>query len=191
MQRDPKIKVIFIPGNGGGGPNDNWFPYLKTELEKLGFTVIASEFPDNKLARASYWLPFLEELGADENTILIGHSSGAIAAMRFAESKKILGSVLVGTYHTDLGLETEKLSGYFDRPWNWEPIKRNQQWIAIYASTDDPWIPIEEPRFVKEQLDAAYFEYTDQGHFGGDYFKESFEELVTFIAKHIHKPDQQ
>ncbi|MBS0656600.1 MAG: alpha/beta hydrolase, partial [Verrucomicrobia bacterium] len=91
------MKVLFIPGNGGGSPKDNWFPYLKEELEKLGVRVIASEFPDNQLAREAYWIPFLKnELKADDQTVLVGHSSGAIAAMRLAETDKLLGSVLVG-----------------------------------------------------------------------------------------------
>ncbi|HEV8051452.1 MAG TPA: alpha/beta fold hydrolase, partial [Parachlamydiaceae bacterium] len=147
------MKVIFIPGNGGGSPKDNWFPYLKNELEKLGVNVVASEFPDSYLARESYWVPFLKDnLKADEQTILVGHSSGAIAAMRLAETDRLLGSVLVGAYHTDMGMTTEKQSGYFDRPWDWEAIVNNQQWIIQFASENDPWIPIEEARFVHDQL---------------------------------------
>jgi predicted alpha/beta hydrolase family esterase len=114
-------KSVLIHGNGGGSPNDNWFPYLKAELEKLGIDVKAPQFPDPILARSSYWLPFMKEK-IDEDIIIIGHSSGAIAAMRYAERNQILGSVLVGAYHTDLGIEGEKLSGYFDAPWDWESI---------------------------------------------------------------------
>ena len=40
---------------------------------------------------SSIWLPFMkDELGVDENTIIIGHSSGACAAVRFAETHKVL-----------------------------------------------------------------------------------------------------
>ncbi len=181
------IKVIFIPGNGGGTPRDNWFPYLKTELEKLGLTVVAKDFPDNNLAREEYWLPFLrDELRADEHTILIGHSSGAIAAMRLVEKNKILGSILVATYYTDLGDAKEKQSGYFNRAWDWEAIKNNQQWIVQYNSTDDPWIPIAQARFVHEKLGTQYYEYTNQGHFGGDYLKETFPEIVTVIKERLN-----
>lgn len=180
------MKAIFIPGNGGGGPKDNWFPYLKTELEKLNVEVIASEFPDSQLARESYWLPFLKnDLKADEQTILIGHSSGAIAAMRLAETQRILGSVLVGSYHTDLGLSTEKQSGYFDRPWNWSSIIQNQGWIIQFASPTDPWIPIEEARFVHEKLNTDYYELPNQGHFGGDYYKPEFPELLAALKVKI------
>lgn len=172
------IKVIIIHGNGGGKPSDNWIPYLARELKKIGIEVIAREFPDNVLARQSYWIPFLKELKADQNTILIGHSSGAVAATRFAEKNKILGSVLVGTYYTDLGNEREKQSGYFDRPWDWEKIKNNQQWIIQFASTNDPWIPISQARLIQQKLNTEYHEFTDQGHFGGDYVKPTFPELL-------------
>lgn len=180
------IQVIFIPGNGGGKTTDNWFPNLKKELEKEGYKVVASDFPDSDLAREAYWIPFLkDELRANENSVLVGHSSGAIASMRFAEKNKILGSVLVGAYHSDLGLETEKLSGYFDRPWDWEAIKNNQRWIIEFASTNDPWIPISEARFVHEKLNTEYYEYQDQGHFGGDYYKETFPELILALKTRL------
>jgi hypothetical protein len=180
------MKVIFVPGNGGGGPNDNWFPYLKREFEKLNIEVIASEFPDNFVARESSWVPFLKnELKADDQTILIGHSSGAIAAMRLAEKSPILGSVLVGAYHTDLGNPLEVEAGYFNRPWDWESIKKHQKWIIQFASINDPWIPIEEARFVHEKLDTEYYEFLDQGHFGGDYRKLEFPELFKAVVDRI------
>ncbi len=185
------VKAIFIPGNGGSSTQDNWFPAVKLELEAHGVEVISVVFPDPYLARQSYWIPFLrDELKADEKTILIGHSSGAIAAMRFAEEYLILGSVLVGAYHTDLGMESEKKSGYFDKAWNWDAIKCNQQWTILFASQDDPWIPVKEPRYLHEQLDCEYHEFKDQGHFGGDYHKPTFLELSTAILRHLHKDVQ-
>lgn len=177
----PKQKVIIIHGNSGSKPTDNWIPNVKEELEKAGITVLAPEFPDNDLARASIWIPYLHMLKADENTILVGHSSGAIASMRFAEKNQVLGTILIGSYYTTLGYEKEKLSGYFDDPWDWNAIKNNQQWIIQFASTDDPWIPIQEPRYVRDKLSSEYHEFNDQGHFGGDYNKQTFPELVEAI----------
>lgn len=182
------VKVIFIPGNGNSTTSDNWFPSAKQDLEAGGLEVIAATFPDPDLARESFWLPFLlDELKADRNTILTGHSSGAIAAMRLAEKQQILGSVLVGAYYTDLGIENEKKSGYFNRPWKWDHIKNNQQWTMLFASQDDPWIPVEQPRYIHQQLNCEYHEYTDQGHFGGDYFKPDFPELSLAILRKCKK----
>lgn len=176
------MKAILIPGNGGGSPQDNWFPWLEGELSKLGIEVINVQFPDPKLARKEFWLPFIKNLGADETTILIGHSSGALAALRYAETNTILGSVLVGVYHTDLGYDSEKQSGYFDTAWNWEATKKKQKWVIQFASTDDPFIPIEEARYIHENLDSDYHEFTDQGHFGhGGHEKLEFPELINAL----------
>jgi len=67
-------------------------------------------FPDPYYAREENWIPFLEnELKCDSSTILIGHSSGAAAAMRYAENHKLKGIILVSAYWTDLGDSTERV----------------------------------------------------------------------------------
>lgn len=176
--------AILIPGNGGCSPADGWYPWVERELQALGLDVINRQFPDSVKARAQFWLPFLEELGAGEDTILIGHSSGAVAAMRYAETHVLLGSVLVGVCHTDLGDAFEAQSGYYAAPWPWARIRGNQQFIAIYNSTDDPHIPIAEARHVAAQLKASYFEFTDRGHFTGS----TLPEVVEFIRRRLVRP---
>ena len=174
--------IILIHGNGGSTIEDIWFPQAKTKLEELGLEVIAQTMPDNRIARSIKWLPFLQDvLGADENSIIIGHSSGAVAAMRYAESHRIFGSVLVGASYTDLGDRMEKMSGYFEEPWDWKAVKANQNFIVQFASTDDPYIPIEEPRYIHEQLATDYHEEANRGHFM-DY---SFPELVSVIQEKL------
>ena len=169
-----KLKIIFLPGNGGDGNTSyGWFPYLKNEFGKMGHEVISPIFPDGVLARSDYWLPFLSGLNPDKNTILIGHSSGAVAIMRYTENNKILGSILVAPCYTDLNLESEKISGYYNKLWNWENIKNNQKWIIQFSSINDPFIPIAEAQFINQQLETKYFEL-NEGHF----IKESFPELV-------------
>ncbi len=89
-------KIIMIHGNGGKDSSQKqWFPFVRDKLRGLGLEVLAEDFPDPVEGKSSIWLPHIEKLGADENTILIGHSTGALAAMRFAETHRILGSVLV------------------------------------------------------------------------------------------------
>jgi len=178
------IKAIFVPGNGNDNFQDRWRPYLKEELEKLGISVINIDFPDPVLASMKVWLPYLKELGADENTILIGHSSGAEATMRYAENNKLFGTVLIGACYTDLSLQNEKEAGYYDAPWQWDNIKNNQKWIIQFHSTDDPFIPIEEARFVHEKLDTDYQEFNNRGHFGdGKEFPELIEAIKNYLIK--------
>ena len=178
----PPDRAILIHGNGGGTADDIWFPWLERALTALGLDVINRTFPDNVKARARFWLPFIEALGTDEHTILIGHSSGAVAAMRYAETHRLLGSILVGVCHTDLGDPGEAASGYYRAPWEWERIRRNQQWIAIYNSTDDPLVPVAEARFVAAELKCSYFEFERRGHFTDD---REFPEIVQFVRRKI------
>lgn len=160
------VKVVIIHGNGGSTADDHWTPWLKAELEKKGITVITPTMPDNVQAKASVWLPYMhDKLQCDENTVVIGHSSGAVAAMRYAEQHKLLGTILVGTCYTDLGWESERISGYYDTPWQWDVMQKNQQWIMLFASQDDPYIPIQEAQHIQKNLDVEYYEFTDQGHF--------------------------
>ncbi len=77
-----KLRVIFIHGNQSTHWSFSFTPWLKRELEKLGFETFFETFSDSIIARSEYWLPFLKDhVKADENDIIVGWSSGAVAAM--------------------------------------------------------------------------------------------------------------
>uniref|UniRef100_A0A8C7UEY8 Retinoblastoma binding protein 9 n=1 Tax=Oncorhynchus mykiss TaxID=8022 RepID=A0A8C7UEY8_ONCMY len=143
-------------------------------------TCLLSNMPDPVTARESIWLPFIqEELQCDEETVIIGHSSGAAAAMRYAETHNVFGLILVGAYTSDLGDENERESGYFSRPWEWEQMRRNVGHIVQFGSTDDPFLPWEEQQAVAEGLGAVLHKYTDRGHFQNT----QFPELIDAVRK--------
>ena len=181
------MRAIILPGNGNCDIASHWYLHVKKELENIGIGVIAENMPDANLARKEYWLPWIEEKSKGEDKlILIGHSSGAVAIMRYLENHKAEGAVLVGACYTDLGDEKEKASHYFDEPWQWKKIKQNTKWIILFASTDDRYIPIEEARFIKDKINPEYHEYTDQGHFSADTSnKVQFPELVDAVKKRL------
>ncbi|XP_005214401.1 putative hydrolase RBBP9 isoform X3 [Bos indicus x Bos taurus] len=106
-------KAVIIPGNGGEDvATHGWYGWVKRELEQIpGFQCLSKNMPDPITARESIWLPFMEmELHCDEETIIIGHSSGAIAAMRYAETHRVYAIVLVAAYTSDLGDANERAS---------------------------------------------------------------------------------
>jgi uncharacterized protein len=175
-------KIIIIHGNGGDTAYSEWMPQVARELEALGLTVINETFPDNVKARAEYWLPHILKLGADGRTVIIGYSSGAVAAMRHAETHRLLGSVLVGACYTDTGDPNERVSGYYETPWNWHAIKQNQAWVIQFASPDDPYIPIAEARHIQKQLGTKYHELAKRGHFQDN----NFPELVKALRKQLN-----
>ena len=176
-----KPRIIFIHGNQSTHWSSAWSPWLKQELEKRGYQTFFETFPDSIIARADYWLPFLKEhVRAGENDVIIGWSSGAVAAMRYAEENKIRGSVLVAPSYTDLNDELEKQSGYFIKPWDWERIKANQTNIALVHSDDDPFIPQEEFECIAQKLNPEVIRIS-----GGKHFMErdTLPEVLEYISQ--------
>ena len=155
-------------------------------LQKLneidGFSCDLRNMPDPVTARRSIWLPFMKnELGVDEDTIIIGHSSGACAAVRYAEENKVAGLVLVGAYTSDLGDSTEAASGYFADEWRWEAARANSGFIHLFGSTDDPFLPWSEQETVATSLKAELHKYEDRGHF----MDATLPEIITVIKERL------
>jgi len=174
-----KPRIVYIHGNQTSHWSSSWPKWLKPELEKLGFLTFFETFPDSILAREEYWLPFLKDyVKAGKNDVIIGWSSGAVAAMRYAEENKIKGSVLVSPSYTDLGDEMEKKSGYYDTPWNWGNIKNNQKKIALFYGDDDPYIPQEQFDFIASQLKPNVSKIAKGKHFI-EY--EQFPQVLNYI----------
>ncbi|XP_076879602.1 serine hydrolase RBBP9 [Brachyhypopomus gauderio] len=168
-------KVVIVPGNGAGDVEHcNWYGWVNKQINKIpGVSCQLKNMPDPVVARENIWLPFMEkDLQCDEETVIIGHSSGAAAAMRYAETHKVLAIVLVSAYTSDLGDENERSSGYFSRPWEWEKIIANANHIVQFGSTDDPFLPWQEQQEVADGLNADLHKYSDRGHFQNTHFPE-------------------
>ena len=180
-----KPKIIILPGNGNTDMGEIWFPWVREQLTSKGFEVIAENMPDPEMAHMNIWLPHvINKFKADQNTIIIGHSTGGVAVLRLLESHKLLGAIVIGVNHTDLGYPEEKESGYYDQPWQWGKMKANAQWIVQFCSQDDPYIPIKEPRYIHEQIDSEYHEFVDRGHFGSEHEQsKTFPELIEVIDR--------
>lgn len=176
-----KPRIVYIHGDGHLYWSFAWAPWLKRELERAGYPTFFELFPDSIEARAKYWLPFLTDyVQAGENDVLVGWSSGTVAAMRHAETHRLRGLVLVAPYHTDLGLEKETRSGYFDAPWRWDAIRRNAEHVAVFASDEDPYIAQAEFAEVARQLGATLHEVSGAGHFAE---QDEFAELAAYIRR--------
>ncbi len=77
-------KPNFIILHGWTGRADkNFIPWLKTELENKGYEVQAPQMPDTDHPTEKDQVAYvLENCRMDKNTVLIGHSLGAIVAMK-------------------------------------------------------------------------------------------------------------
>jgi len=115
------LRIVIIPGMGCTPvAHVNWYSWFASEMRnRRGVSeCILRDFPDPYQCKESVWAPFVvDEIGLDENTVVVGHSSGAACVMRLLESdqvKKVKGAILVAVAHTDLDEESERRSEYFN-----------------------------------------------------------------------------
>ena len=154
------LRAIIVPGNGNGDVRrSNWYGWLERKLKASALfdEVLLKNMPDPLRARRNIWLSFmLKELGADERTVVIGHSSGAVATMRLLETHRLHGAVLVSACHTDLGDDGERAAGYYPPsggPWQWAAMMANAGGnIRLLHGTNDPFIPLHEAQHVAGML---------------------------------------
>jgi len=173
-------KRVFIIHGWEGHPKEGWFPWLKKELEKRGFSVQVPAMPNTEKPKIEAWVSFLNEIVSkiDENTYFIGHSIGCQAILRYFESlkegEKAGGTVLVAPWLTLTdqampGQEEKAIaSPWLETPLNFEKIRQSSDnFIAIFSDNDE-YVPKENQTIFKEKLDAKIIIEHNKGHFGGE-----------------------
>ena len=143
-------KRVFIIHGWAGHPQDDWFTWLKKELENKGFEVYVPQMPETDNPRIYNWVPVLQKIvkAPDEKTYFVGHSMGNQTIARYLESLseglKIGGVIFVaGFFKRLVGLnEEEKLiaNHWLETPINLKKIKSHfDKSIAIF-SDNDPFV---------------------------------------------------
>jgi len=64
-------KRVFIIHGWDGHPSEGWFPWLKTELEKLGFVVQVPEMPDTGEPKINEWVVKLRRMAGRTRTLIL------------------------------------------------------------------------------------------------------------------------
>lgn len=82
------MKRIFIVHRWEGGPNDDWRPWVKRELVKLGYETAIPQMPDADAPIIEKWVSHLAGLVGtpDKETFFIGHSIGCQTILRYLET---------------------------------------------------------------------------------------------------------
>lgn len=180
-----KNAVIFH--GTGDNPERFWLPYMKTELEKRGYTVSVPLLPDTNHPTLENWLPAALKETYSEETIIIGHSAGAPLVLSVLENIeiKIKQAILIAGYVRMKGKET-KPDAILQSNYNWEKINQHADDILLLNSDNDPWGCTDvEGRFILDQLgQGKLIVMKGQGHMGSVSFNQPYKEFP-FLLKLI------
>jgi len=166
------MKNAFIFHGTEGHPEENWFPWLKQELEKKRYTVFVPHFPSPPIipAKIEQWFDVLKnhEQHINKDTILIGHSLGGIFTLRVLEKLQhsVKAAIFVGT---PIGvrpiLNYERDSSFSGFSFDWKSILKNAHHFLVFQSDDDPYVSLENGKELAKNLGVALNFVPNAGHF--------------------------
>jgi predicted alpha/beta hydrolase family esterase len=170
------MKRIFLIHRWSGGPNDDWRPWLKTELEKLGYQVFVPEMPDTDTPVIEKWVSKLSEVVGtpDKDTYFVGHSIGCQAILRYLETinTPVGGAVLVAGWFNLENLEDDEVKEiakpWIETPINLEKVKSVLPKATLIISENDPYGCLEENKAKFAEIMAKGIVMPNVGHFTED-----------------------
>lgn len=172
----------------------NWFPWLKTELEKLGYKVWVPDLPQADRPNMERYNEFLLGQGWDfRDNLIIGHSSGAVAILgllqALPEQTKINTAFLVGSFTKRLSEDPswDMLTELFYKPFNFEAIKKKAGKFIFVHSDNDPFCPLEQAQDLHGKLGGEFVLMPGMGHFTQklDPKFDKFPELLKLIREKV------
>jgi len=165
------MKRAVIVHCWGGSSNYAWYPWVKAELEKCGYQVTVPDMPDSDSPKLATWLPHLQEIVGqpDDELVLIGHSIGTVAIMRYLEALKVgqVGKViLVAGFTDELGFK--ELENFFETRLNFAKIKtKSKNGFVVIQSDNDPFVSEQYGERLKEELGAKLIIKHGANHMSG------------------------
>lgn len=159
------MKNALILHGTNASPEANWFPWLKNKLERNGYTVWVPQLPGAEHPDMKTYREFI--FGSDfdfhDETIIIGHSSGAVATLSLLEalpdSSQIDTAVMVGVYKPE-----ER--GYSSKePIDTAKVIDKAKRLVFVHSDNDPYCPLSDAEYFAKELKAELNVIPDNDHF--------------------------
>jgi len=187
-------KAVILHGTDADH-TQNWFPWLKTQLEKDNYEVWVPDLPGAQRPNMDVYLSFLLGQGWDfQDNVVVGHSSGAVTILGLLQSLpkdiKVDTAILIGAFTKGLADKPswEMLRDLFSKLFDYDLIKQKAKRFIFIHSPDDPYCPIEEARWLCQQVEGEFIEIPNSKHFSyklDSRFKE-FPELLELIKQKVH-----
>ncbi len=185
------MKNALILHGTNGNSKTNWFDWLRVELEKKGRQVWVPDLPQADKPNIDRYNQFIfanKNWQFTEETILIGHSSGAVAILgllqALPENVKVDTCYLVGSFRNDLGWEA--LKELFLKPFNFDLIKKKARRFVFIHSDNDPYCPLEHAEFLAKKLGGELIVKKGQQHFSIITYGEKYQQFP-FLLKLIEE----
>ncbi len=180
---------VFIIHGAYGSPDENWFPWLGSELEDSGCRVFIPRFPTPAGQSLKSWLRVFDDYSQylDKDSIVVGHSLGPAFLLNIIE--KLDHPVRAGFFVSGfVGMldnpDFDDINiSFFDNGFDWQKIRQNCQDFFVFHSDDDPYVPLEKGESLAKKLGVDVTLVRGAGHFNKDSGYTRFELLLEKIRQ--------
>ncbi len=191
------MRTVFIFHGVGGSPKENWFPWLKKELQYNRCNVIVPQFPTPEGQTLENWLKVFEECmvgsGLSEedmrDAIFIGHSLGGLFMLSLLEKYQIKMAVFVASFGKLPGNKFDDGMRTFAPPerqeFDWRQICENCHKFLVYHGDSDPHVGLGTAQQLARNLHAKLELIRNAGHFSGSTGFVKFPLLLETLKKFL------
>lgn len=167
------MKVILLHGKNVG-PQDKWYPWFAKEMASYGIECHIPALPNSADPVMDDWKNEIDKLRPDYDTILIGHSRGGVAVLRWLEDqpeelsvKKVILVAANSGFLSKMAVPSESNYGFYtEEGYDFDRIRRHCDSFVVLHSKDDKWVPYEQGKENAAGLHAKFLSLEDRGHFG-------------------------
>ncbi|RMD67133.1 hypothetical protein D6817_02415, partial [Candidatus Pacearchaeota archaeon] len=181
---EPETNFVLLHGYTGS-PDKNFFPWLKSELEKRGYKVSVPALPNPDAPNIEEQIKFvLETCEFNEHTIVLGHSLGATIALKVVEAldkpvKKLI--LAAGTIKPER-VEEKPYGRTFSWEYDFEKIKKNVKFGIVYLrDLTDTIVDSKQFSFARDFFGAEVVEFeAKEEHLRGEKEPEVLKQCANF-----------
>ena len=186
IKSELKIMNNYIILHGSFGSKDeNWFPWLKKELENKNYKVDVPQMPVG-VGNQNYdnWSREFSKLDVNNNTIIIAHSIALIFVCKYLINNKINIKKLICVcgFNNYLGIDSNfdavNEPMFLD---NLEDVKKNCKDIICYYSDNDPYVKFDVEKSFADSIATEQYIVKNGGHINSESGYTKFEELLKSI----------
>lgn len=166
-----KMNVIIVHG-AYGHPQENWFGWLKDELDKMEIPCCVPQLPTPENQGLAQWLASFDQAVSsfiNEKTVMIGHSLGAVFLLRWLEKNPLplFSAILAGAFLGKVGRKNfDNINrSFFQKNFDWDIIKQRCLSFYCYYGTEDIYVRREEFDKISRCLHAQKIVVSKAGHF--------------------------